>query len=481
MVRVRFAPSPTGYIHIGNARTALFNYLFAQKEGGTFLLRIEDTDAARSKDEYIHALYEDLSWLGIRWQEGPNVGGPHGPYRQTERVHIYREFAEKLLKDGKAYHCYCTEAELEAHRQEAELKKLPPRYNNRCRTLSSEEREKRIRQGVKPALRFRIDDPELTLIDLIRGKVDFNLDQMVGDFVIMKQDNTPTFHLAVCADDGLMKITHVIRGEDHLSNTPRHILLFRAMGFEPPKFAHMSLTASPTGGMLSKREGANSIREYRELGYPSSGVVNYLSLLGWSSSDTQEIFTMDELKQRFDLAHMRKSSAIFDRTKLEWVCGMHLRKLPDDEFAQQAFQYINKHALLPSGAIEKNSEWYRRVVLLFKDNIHNYAALKDRLAMFEEPLKIQDTDAVQSKEIAELLDSAAEALEHLPGSSTDFWQEWTVQFKKKTKLKGKDLFIPLRVALSGRKEGPELRRLVELLGRKRSLERLREARKTISQ
>lgn len=479
MVRVRFAPSPTGYIHIGNARTALFNYLFAQKEGGTFILRIEDTDAARSRDEYIQALYEDLSWLGIEWQEGPNVGGPYKPYRQTERIEIYRELANKLIKEGKAYHCYCTEGELEAHRHEAELKKLPPRYNNRCRTLSNEEREKRIRQGVKPALRFRIDDPELTLIDLIRGKVEFNLDQMVGDFVIMKQDNTPTFHLAVCADDGMMKVTHVIRGEDHLSNTPRHILLFRALGFEPPKFVHMSLTASPTGGLLSKREGATSIREYRELGFPSSGVVNYLSLLGWSSSDTQEIFTLDELKQRFDLAHMRKSSAIFDRAKLEWVCGMHLRKLSDQAFVEQAFQFMNKNQLVPPGSIEKNAEWFEKAVLLFKDNIHHFDALKDRLAMLEDRFQIEDDELMKSEDVCKMLEAAQHTLESLEAPSADFWPDWTAKLKTHTKLKGKDLFIPLRIALTGRKEGPELRKFVLLLGREKTLERIRQTRKLI--
>ncbi|MBI4430690.1 MAG: glutamate--tRNA ligase [Candidatus Omnitrophica bacterium] len=480
MVRVRFAPSPTGYIHIGNARTALFNYLFAQKQGGSYILRIEDTDAERSKDEYIHALYEDLAWLGIEWQEGPDIGGPFGPYRQTERIETYRDMAAKLLKEGKAYRCYCTEEELEAHRREAEMKRIPPRYSNRCRTLSSEEREKRIRRGVRPVLRFRIDDPELTLVDLIRGTVEFNLDQMVGDFVIMKQDNTPTFHLAVCADDGLMKITHVIRGEDHLPNTPRHILLFRALGFEPPKFAHMSLTASPTGGLLSKREGATSIREYRELGYPESGVVNYLSLLGWSSSDTHEIFTMDELKERFDLAHMRKSAAIFDRAKLEWVCGMHLRRMTDRAFVEQAFQYISAHQILPPGCMEKEGEWYEQAVLLFKDNIHSYSDLKNRLSVFEEPLRFEEDDAMKSEEVQRLLEAAAKSLESLPDVPADFWPEWTAKLKMMTKLKGKDLFIPLRHALTGCREGPELRRLVQLLGRERCLNRLRQARKTVT-
>lgn len=476
LVRVRFAPSPTGYIHIGNARTALFNYLFARSKGGEFILRIEDTDAARSRREYEEALSEDLRWLGIHWNEGPDMGGPYGPYRQSERTQIYNDYLTKLIKAGHAYYCYCTEAELVAMREDAMRRKAPPRYDNRCRTLTRDQIVRKEAEGVRPVVRFKIQDPELVVMDLIRGKVEFNLDDMVGDFVILKQDGMPTFHLAVCVDDALMKITHVIRGEDHLSNTPRHVLLFRALGFTPPEFAHMSLTASPSGGLLSKREGAVSIREYRLEGYPASGVVNYISLLGWSGGGTEEIFTPGELVQRFDLHRMKKSSAIFDRAKLEWVCGMHLRKLGDDEFVEHAFSFIRENKLLPPDALEKNLAWYREALLLFKDNIHNFAVLKDRLTLFQDPLEIEDRDILGKADTQTVLTAAAESLERIGEDNGNFWAAWINDLKTKIRFKGKELFIPLRVAITGKTEGPELKRVVELLGRKRVLERIQKAR-----
>ena len=282
MIRVRFAPSPTGYLHIGNVRTALFNYLFAQRKGGKFILRVEDTDKERTQPEYREALIEDLAWMGIRWDEGPGVGGEYGPYVQSERLEIYKKYTQQLIQQGKAYACYVTEEEIEEAKRLAHLEKRPPRFDNRGRNFSKEEIEKRKARGIKPTVRFKIENPRLKVHDLIRGEVEFNLDEMVGDFVIQRADGLPTFHLAVCVDDGLMKITHVIRGEDHLSNTPKHILLLEALGFKPPQYGHLSLIHGPGGEPLSKRLESVSVREFRKRGTLPHALANYIALLGWS-------------------------------------------------------------------------------------------------------------------------------------------------------------------------------------------------------
>ena len=346
MVRVRFAPSPTGYLHIGNVRTALFNFLFAKREGGKFILRIEDTDLERSKPEYREACLEDLLWFGIRWDEGPEIGGEYGPYLQSQKLPIYEKHVRELIEKGKAYYCYVTEEETEDMKRLARAEHKPPRFDNRGRNFSKEEIEKRKARGIKPTVRFKIENPKLKMHDLIRGEVSFNLDEMVGDFVIQRADGTPTFHLAVCVDDGLMKITHEIRGEDHLSNTPKHILLLEAMGFKPPQYGHLSLIHGEGGEPLSKRIESVSVREFRKKGYLPHALANYIALLGWSPGDNREIFKWDELRKTFDLAQVNKSASIYDPHKLDWINGQHLRALSDEEFARMALAYLKEQKLL---------------------------------------------------------------------------------------------------------------------------------------
>src|SRR3989338_6849655 len=311
MIRVRFAPSPTGFLHIGNIRTSLFNYLFAKPSVGKFILRVEYTDLERSKPEYREALLEDLLWMGIRWDEGPGVGGEFGPYLQSERLSIYRKYLDQLIKEGKAYYCYVTEEELEDIKRLARAEHKPPRFDNRGRNFTKGEIEKRKARGIKPTVRFKIENPVLNLHDLIRGDVEFNLDEMVGDFVIQRADGTPTFHMAVCVDDGLMKMTHVIRGEDHLSNAPKHILLLKAMGFEPPQYGHLSLIHGEGGEPLSKRLESVSVKEFRKKGILPHALANYIALLGWAPGDNREIFTWEALQQAFDLNQINKSSSIY--------------------------------------------------------------------------------------------------------------------------------------------------------------------------
>jgi len=314
-MRLRFAPSPTGYLHIGNARTALFNYLLAKKHQGRFILRIEDTDIARSKKEFEAGIIEDLRWLGLNWDEGPDKGGNFGPYRQSERLKTYQEFAEKLLKENKAYHCYCTKEELDQRNKELLARKESPRYDNRCRNLSDEQKKKYLEEGRKPVIRFKIPEKTIEVNDLIRGKVSFDT-KLMGDFIIMKSDGKPAFNFAVVVDDILMRITTVIRGEDHLSNTPRHIMLFEALNSKIPEFAHMAMTMGPDGSRLSKRHGATSIREYRKLGMLPEALFNYLALLGWGSKKDQEIFTKEELIKEFSLERCKEGAAIFGPEKL---------------------------------------------------------------------------------------------------------------------------------------------------------------------
>ena len=459
MIRVRFAPSPTGFLHIGNIRTALFNYLFAKRSGGKFILRVEDTDLERSKPEYREALLEDLLWMGIRWDEGPGVGGEFGPYLQSERLSIYRKYLDQLIKEGKAYYCYVTEEELEDIKRLARAEHKPPRFDNRGRNFTKGEIEKRKARGIKPTVRFKIENPVLKIHDLIRGDVEFNLDEMVGDFVIQRADGTPTFHMAVCVDDGLMKITHVIRGEDHLSNAPKHILLLKAMGFTPPEYGHLSLIHGEGGEPLSKRLESVSVREFRKRGYLPHALANYIALLGWSPGDNREIFKWDELRQTFDLAKVNKSASIYDPHKLDWIDGQHFRGLTDEEFARSALAYLKEQKLL-----KHDETLVHRMLPVFKDNIERFDQLADRLEILNENFAYETPKLIENKEIfkaaIEALDSFVGARRAVPLQFDDFIN----QLKPKVKVKGKELFMPIRMALTGKEHGPELKRVFPVLG-----------------
>ena len=461
MVRVRFATAPTGYLHLGNIRTALFNYLFARREKGVFILRIEDTDLDRSEEIYEKAILEDLKWMGLLWNEGPEAGGPHGPYQQSKRLTIYAGFLEKLLREGKAYPCYCTGEELEERRRLAQLEKRPPRYDNRCRTISQAEIKKREAEGVRPTVRFKIETPVVTFHDLIRGEVRFDLDQMMGDFIIARADGKPTFHLGVCVDDCLMKITHVIRGEDHLSNGPRHQLLIRALGFEPPQYGHLSLIHGPGGEPLSKRLESISIREFRRRGFLPEALSNYLALLGWSPGDNREFFTWKELQELFDLKRVVKSAAIYDPKKLDWLNGEHLRSLSDEEFVRRSVEFLGDEV--------KNfgsPDQVRRILPVFKDNIHCLEELRDRLQILSDDFSYENRLLMESPQSREIFQAALNALSGLNGEGETVFDSFVDAVKPKVRAKGKDLFMPLRMALTGKEHGPELKRIFPVLGLK---------------
>ncbi|MGZ6297452.1 MAG: glutamate--tRNA ligase, partial [Candidatus Limnocylindrales bacterium] len=337
-VRCRIAPSPTGPLHIGTARTALFNFLFARRHGGTFILRLEDTDVARSTVAYERDILDGLHWLGLEWDEGPEVAGqpargPFGPYRQMERLPLYRDAADRLLAEDKAYPCYCTTKELAADRAAQEAARQPPHYVGRCAHLSPDERRAREAQGLRPAIRFRVGEGIVAFDDLVRGRVEIDASALGGDLVIVRSDGTPLYHFTVVVDDALMAITHVIRGEDHLSNTPKHILLFRALGAPLPAFAHLPLILNPDRTKMSKRKSQTAIGEYIAQGFVKEAIVNHLALLGWASgvAEEEEIYSLEQLAQVFDLDRVHRGGAVFDRERLEWLNGQWIRRLPPEE------------------------------------------------------------------------------------------------------------------------------------------------------
>ncbi len=468
MVRVRFAPSPTGLIHLGNARTALFNWLFARHHGGVFLLRIEDTDVIRSEPRYTQLLMDDLRWLGIDWQEGPDVGGPYGPYLQSQRLSIYRDFTERLIKEGRAYPCYCTQSELEDRRKVAIARGRPPRYDNRCRGLSEAERKAFEAQGKKPSLRFLIRQGKLAFQDAIRGKCEFDL-SMLGDFVIMKADGTPSFHLAVVVDDALMKITHVIRGEDHLSNTPLHLLLFEALGFPCPHYAHLPLIAGEEGDLLSKRAGAFSIQDYRKLGYLPEALVNYMLLLGWSPGQRQEKLTMAEAIEKFSLEHISRSPAHFDPKKLDWLAAQYIRQADLDRLTELIFPF------LPAQAKGVERTKLNNLVGAVRSGLANLSQVaKETEWFFGEPIVGDSQRRDLSSDKAQIiLAQTLEALERPEGVLVQDFKGYIQQLAERSGMAVKEVMMTLRLALTGCTHGPELPTVIALLGPEECHRRLR--------
>jgi glutamyl-tRNA synthetase len=466
--RVRFAPSPTGYLHVGGARTALFNYLFARHEGGALVLRIEDTDVERSSAELDAMMIEDLRWLGLEWDEGPDVGGPHGPYRQSERIDIYRERAERLVSNGAAFPCFCSDDELARKREEAARDGRPPRYDGACRDLGDEERE-RLRGESRPeSIRFRVEtDDEVSLDDLIRGDVSFPPD-MAGDFVLLRSNGLPTYNFAAVVDDALMEITHVVRGEEHLPNTFRQILLYGALGFEAPRFAHIPLILGPDRSKLSKRHGAPNIRDFRQQGYPAEAVVNYLAFLGWSPKDEREIFSPAELVGEFTLGSVAKSPGIFDRVKLDWVSAQHVRAGGSERYLEEALRFFPEDFKESYGRSE-----LARIFDIASENLPCFSMLPEAVSSFGRAGTGSGGRAVEAIEEARVyLENAAPLLEAV-AAELDSLEKWSAGGIKdaikragaREGAKGKALFMPVRAAVTGEVHGPDLATIIEIRGR----------------
>ncbi len=473
-VRVRFAPAPTGLLHIGNARTALFNFLFAKRHQGTFVLRIEDTDIERSTEPSIDRIIEDLKWLGISWDEGPDRDGSNGPYRQSQRVSIYQEFANRLLQEGKSYKCFCSEERLEKLRKEQLSKGKMPRYDGRCRSLSEEEIAKMESSGLQSVLRFHVGGGPILFEDLIHEKMNFD-SAGIGDFIIVRSDGMAAYNFACVLDDHLMAITHVIRGEDHLSNTPRQILLYQALSWQPPTFAHHPLILGPDRAPLSKRHGATAISQYREEGFLPEALQNYLVLLGWTPPSGEEILPLQKMVEDFSIQAVSRSAPIYNRKKLEWLNSFYIREKEEPQLSEILIPYLRKAGLRID---QMDRPWLNQISGVLKENLVILSQVEEYLGIFfDEKFFFEDgaKTILLDPRNRETLRSVLGILEDPSEITPDGQISLLTQLEKKTKRKGKDLYAPLRAAVTGKTKGPELVKTLPLLGKERIMKRLKMA------
>lgn len=475
-IRVRFAPSPTGPFHIGGARSALFNWLLAKKLNGKFIMRIEDTDLERSTKESEEGIKEALRWLGITWDEGTDVGGPYGPYRQTERLDIYDTYTKQLLKNGQAYYCYCSEDEIDAERQAQLDKGENPRYSGRCRHLTEEEKAGFIKRGVKPTVRFHVkENQQIIFKDMVRDTVSFDSNG-VGDFVIVKSDGVPVYNYAVVVDDALMKITHVVRGEEHLSNTPRQVVLYEALGFVPPVFGHISLILGTDRTKMSKRHGATAVDSYRKLGYLPEAIVNFLALLGWSPGGEKEFFSIEELIQEFSMERVAKNPAVFDVDKLNYISAQYIKKADPELITELALPHLKEAGYIGDGITGEEKQWLVKVVTLLQEYISYAAEIVNHIDIFfNDNVEFENDEAMQvlkDADVPAVMESFREKLTALEVVDAPSVKALLKSITKELKLGGKKVFMPLRVALTGKMHGPDLDKVVALLGRERIMNRL---------
>ena len=476
-MRVRFAPSPTGPFHIGGARSALFNWLLARKTGGKLILRIEDTDLERSSRESEENIKNALKWLGIDWDEGIDIGGEYGPYRQTERLPIYAEYTERLLASGKAYRCYCTDQELDAERQKLMAEGQTPRYLGKCRQLTAADEAALLAEGRKPTVRFRVpENQDITFQDAVRGTVSFDSNG-IGDYVIVKSDGIPVYNYAVVLDDALMKITHVVRAEEHLSNTPRQILLYQALGLPLPIFGHVSLILGKDRSKMSKRHGATSVEQYKALGYLPEALVNFLALLGWSPVGEQEIFSSAELIELFSLDHVAKNPAVFDIDKLNWINSQYLKRLDLGTLTDMALPHLREAGLIEAELTAERKAWVTQVVGAVRDYISFAAQIPEHAAVFfqdEITMENDETaDVLRDPDVPQVMEAFLNKLAAMDPVDGEQVQAALKAVGKELKLGGKKVFMPVRVALTGKMHGPELIALIPLLGVARTTARIR--------
>ncbi|HHY96073.1 MAG TPA: glutamate--tRNA ligase [Firmicutes bacterium] len=478
-VRVRFAPSPTGELHIGGARTALFNWLYARQQGGKFVLRMEDTDLKRSRDELVNPMLASFRWLGIDWDEGPGVGGPYGPYFQSQRLDLYREHARRLLDTGLAYRCFCTAEELAQRRQEALAHGLPPRYDRRCRHLPPEEAERLAAEGRPYVLRLKMPlEGATTVSDLIRGEVVFE-HEVLDDWVLVKSDGMPTYNFACVVDDATMGITHVIRGEEHLSNTPKQVILYRALGYGLPTFAHLPMILAPDRSKLSKRHGATAVHEYRDRGYLPEAVVNYLVTLGWSPPEGEEIMNREDMIAHFALERISKSAAIYDNEKMTWMNGQYLRALPADRLADLALPFWQQAGLVPTDVDASVRSYLEQIMEVMRERVRTLAEVPEATRYFFRDDFPYDEKGVRKhfarSGVGDLLRAAIGRLQSLPRWDVGSLEECYRALAAEREINAGQLIHPTRLALTGRTVGPGLFELMAILGRDASLQRLQRA------
>lgn len=463
--RVRFAPSPTGHLHIGNVRTAILNWLFAKNTGGKFILRIEDTDLERSADKYTDQICEDLQWLGLTWDEGPGIGGPHQFYRQSQRLAIYKEYAQKLLDEGKGYYCFCTPDELNEMRKESIRRGETIKYNRKCLHLTKEQKQAYFAEGRKPAIRFNVPAQEIIFKDVVKGELSFD-GENIGDFVIMRGEEIPTYNFAAVVDDGLMKISHIIRGDDHVSNTPKQILIYQALGFKLPKFVHIPMILGPDRARLSKRHGATSIDHYRYRGYLPEVIINFLSLLSWSSVSGEEILSIEQLIKEFDFKRISKAAAIFDIEKLNWMNGYYIRKLDLNRLTEYSIPFL-KQANYPIGDFEST----KRIISLLQNYLDYIDQVIEQAAIFyQDNVSIDNPEArmiIRKDSSRKIFWSFLRGLDTIEELDANLFRKMMKTAQNETGIMGKDLWMPIRIALTGKLHGPELPHIAEILGKEK--------------
>ena len=482
-VRVRIAPSPSGNLHIGTARTALFNYLFAKKNNGKFILRIEDTDAERTSQAYIDNIFDSLKALGLNWDEGPDVGGQYGPYTQSERFDIYPKYAQILLEKGFAYECFCTPEELEQEKEEAAKNKKPYVYTKKCENLTEEQKEKLRKEGRKPAIRFNIQKAQkafhgssmLTFDDLVKGELHMNTD-LLGDFVIMKSNGTPTYNFAVVIDDMLMKISHVIRGEDHISNTFKQILIFEALGAEVPRFGHLGMILAPDRSKLSKRHGATAVSEFVEKGYLTEALINFVALLGWSPSDGQEIKSVDEIAKDFRIGDISSSNSIFEYDKLNWMNSHYIKMLDIEVLKEKLKPYLTQYNLS-----ELTDAQYTRMVEITREPLTLLSDITDAVPYFfgqdveiEPEVQKDVLDTEISQDVLKEFVKQAEDWDFSEENLHEKLEAFRGEFKEKG-IKPKVTMWAIRAAVTGRTKGADMTAILAILGKDRSMYRIKKA------
>lgn len=478
-VRVRYAPSPTGHLHIGNARTALFNYLFARSQGGKFIIRIEDTDQKRNVEGGEESQLRHLRWLGIDWDESIDKDGGYGPYRQSERNDIYKKYYDELLEKDLAYKCYCTAEELEAEREAQIARSEMPRYSGKCSHLSKEEEDKLIAEGREPSIRFRVPKGEIIKFDdMVKGDISFETDG-IGDFVIVKKDGTPTYNFAVAVDDHLMKMTHVLRGEDHISNTPKQIMIFNAFGWDVPIFGHMTLIVNENRKKLSKRDESiiQFIEQYKNLGYLPEALFNFIALLGWSPVGEEELFTKEQFIDIFDVNRLSKSPALFDMHKLKWVNNQYVKALDLDQIVALTLPHLQKAGKVSEQLTEEENTWVRKLISLYHEQLSYGAEIVELTELFfKEQIEYNQEakEVLAEEQVSEVMASFASQLEQLESFTPDEIKAAIKAVQKETGHKGKKLFMPIRVAVTGQTHGPELPQSIELLGKETVLNRIKQ-------
>lgn len=479
--RLRFAPSPTGYLHIGGLRTALYNHLFSKNNDGKFILRIEDTDQTRFVEGAIENLIESLEWSGIEYDEGVFIEdhkivekGDYGPYIQSKRLDIYRKYVDELLETGHAYYCFCSKERLDSIREEQKIKGLVPKYDGFCRNVTMEEAKERIANGEEYVVRLKLPrDKDLKFHDLVRGDIVINTDD-IDDQVLLKSDGYPTYHMAVVVDDHLMKISHIVRGEEWLSSTPKHVYLYEAFGWEKPIYVHLPTVLNKERKKLSKRHGDVAVGDFKEKGYLPEGLVNYLALVGWTPESNQEIMSMDEMIEQFSFDRVAKTGGIFDKEKLDWVNGHYIREEPIERITDLAIPYLKEAGLVDDEFVSNNREWLETLVDIVREGMHHMDEIVERVEfMFTNEFDVEEEaiETLKGEGTLTILEAMREELDMVEEIDEEYANSFMKKVQKRSGIKGKNLFMPSRVALAGSLHGPEFAKIIYLLGKENILAR----------